>query len=564
MKNKFKIIIPSYNNEDWVEYNIASILNQNYSNYEVLYINDKSTDNTFNKVKDIVNELDNWTIINNKENKGAQYNYFEHLNTFLTDDKDILIHLDGDDWLYDDNVLDNLNKFYCEKDCWMTYGGFVCWDGSEDVKLPNPQSTPYPEFIHKYKMYRKDVWRASHLRTFRSFLIKSVKNSDLKSNIDGKYYWHAADLAHQFPCLEMCPKDKIGVVDFYTHCYNASQQNSIRTREREDSNNQKYEEEIRNKKIYKEGLKGEKLPQVNIFGSPSGGELCSIPTEFSYCYNVYKGEYDLVLLNDMDIEKYLDGEYQIGNNVPIVARLLEQRDYFQGKLMNKVKENYHKFHTILTFDKILLDTLPNARFCNAEGITAFSVFPNTMNIPSYYPKITGEFNVSKTIQMFPKNNFNRAVCITSAKAFLPGHNVRLNFVKNSKDKIDLFGKGIKEVESKLDVLHNYAFSLAIENNISKDDYYFTEKLIECIITGTIPIYYGCPNIDKFFDIKGILTFNTQKELDDILDNLNEEKYNSMLKYAKANYNKAIKEFVLDNDSLYKLHLKNIIKDGTTV
>ena len=38
----------------------------------------------------------------------------------------------------------------------------------------------------------------------------------------------------------------------------------------------------------------------------------------------------------------------------------------------------------------------------------------------------------------------------------------------------------------------------------------------------------------------------------------------MLKYAKANYNKAIKEFVLDNDSLYELHLKNIIKDGITV
>ena len=564
MNNKFKIIIPSFNNEDWIEYNIASVLNQNYNNYEVLYVNDKSTDNTLNKVKDIVGELSNWTIINNKENKGAQYNYFEHLDTFLNNDNDILIHLDGDDWLYDDNVLKNLNKYYNEKDCWMTYGGFVCWNGSEEVTLPNPQSTPYPEFIHKYKMYRNDVWRASHLRTFRSFLIKAVHNSDLKSNIDGKYYWHAADLAHQFPCLEMCPKDKIGVVDFYTHCYNASQQNSVRTREREDSSNTKFEREIRNKKKYKEGLSGEKLPQVNVFGSVSGAELCSVPTKFSYCYNVYDGEYDLVLFNDMDIEKYLNGEYQVGKDVPVVARLLEQRDYFQSKLMNKVKENAHKFHTILTFDKILLDTLPNAKFCNAEGITAFSVFPNAMNIPSYYPKVTGEFDVSKTIQMFPKTNFNRAVCVTSSKAFLPGHNVRLNFIKNSKDKIDLYGRGIKEVESKLDVLHNYAFALAIENNVSKNDYYFTEKLIECIITGTIPIYYGCPNIDKFFDTRGILTFNTQEELDNILDNLNEEKYNSMLKYAKANYNKAIKEFVLDNDSLYELHLKNIIKDGITV
>jgi len=564
MKNKFKIIIPSYNNEDWVEYNVASVLNQNYDNYEVLYINDKSTDNTFNKVKDIVGEFSNWTIINNKKNKGAMYNYFEHLDSFLTDDEDILVHLDGDDWLYDDNVLENLNKYYNEKDCWMTYGGFVCWDGSEEVTLPNPQSTPYSDFIHKYKMYRKDQWRASHLRTFKSFLIKAIDNKDLKSSTDKEYFWHASDLSFQFPCLEMCSKDKIGVVDFYTHVYNQSNQNAIRTQERESNENVKYEIEIRNKRKYKEGLSGEKLPQINVFGSVSGVELCSIPTKFSYCYNICDGEYDLVLFNDMDIEKYLNGEYQVGKDVPVVARLLEQRDYFQSKLMNKVKENAHKFHTILTFDKILLDTLPNARFCNAEGITAFSIFPNAMNIPSYYPKITGEFDVSKTIQIFPKNQFNRAVCITSAKAFLPGHNVRLNFIKSSKDKIDLYGKGIKEVESKLDVLHNYAFALAIENNISKNDYYFTEKLIECIITGTIPIYYGCPNISKFFDTRGILTFNTQEELDNILDNLNEEKYNSMLKYAKINYNKAIKEFVLDNDSLYELHLKNIIEDGTTI
>ena len=266
----------------------------------------------------------------------------------------------------------------------------------------------------------------------------------------------------------------------------------------------------------------------------------------------------------MDVEKYLNGEYQIGDNVPIVARLLEQRDYFEGKLMDKVKNNYQKFHTILTFDKILLDTLPNAKFCNAEGITAFSVFPNAMNIPPYHPKITGEFDVNKTINIFPKNVFNKAVCITSSKSFLPGHNVRLNFIKNSKDRLDLFGKGIKEVESKLDVLHNYAFSLAIENNVSKDDYYFTEKLVECIITGTIPIYYGCPNISKFFDLRGIITFNTQEELDDILSNLNEEKYNSMLEYAKINYEKAKNSYVLDNDSLYNLHLKNIIEDGITI
>ena len=42
-KNLFKIIVPSFNNEDWVEYNIDSILNQTYDNYKVLYV--YATDN---------------------------------------------------------------------------------------------------------------------------------------------------------------------------------------------------------------------------------------------------------------------------------------------------------------------------------------------------------------------------------------------------------------------------------------------------------------------------------------------------------------------------------------
>jgi len=38
----------------------------------------------------------------------------------------------------------------------------------------------------------------------------------------------------------------------------------------------------------------------------------------------------------------------------------------------------------------------------------------------------------------------------------------------------------------------------------------------------------------------------------------------MLEYAKANYKKAVENFVLDNDSLYELHLKNIIKNGIII
>ena len=52
-ENKFKIVIPSYNNEQWIEHNVASILNQTYTNYDVLYINDASTDDTLSHIQKI-------------------------------------------------------------------------------------------------------------------------------------------------------------------------------------------------------------------------------------------------------------------------------------------------------------------------------------------------------------------------------------------------------------------------------------------------------------------------------------------------------------------------------
>ena len=79
-QNKFKLIVPSYNNEQWVEYNLSSILNQTYQNFEVVYINDASDDTTLEKVNSIVGDNKKFNIINNKTNKGAAYNYVEFVD----------------------------------------------------------------------------------------------------------------------------------------------------------------------------------------------------------------------------------------------------------------------------------------------------------------------------------------------------------------------------------------------------------------------------------------------------------------------------------------------------
>ena len=560
INNKFKIVSPSYNNEKWVDIHTDSILEQTYDNYEVLYINDCSTDNTLDKVEKLVGNNSKFKIISNEKNMGATHNYI-NIDDFMDDDEEIIVHLDGDDWLAVPNVLEELNTFYNENDFWMTYGGFVVWNGGEETKLPYPQNTEYDSFVHKYNMYRKDLWRASHLRTFKWFLFKNIDKKDFVSKIDNKLYWHASDLSWSYPALEMCPTDKIGVVDFTTHIYNASEENQVRTREREHQDNQKFELEIRNKKRYKtvkrkSDLRGEKLPQVNT-PSPMA-EIGSIPTKFTYCFNQKDGDFDMLLLNDNEVLEYLNGSIKIDKKVPIVVRLHEQRDYFNKELMKVVIDNHDKFHTILTFDKIILESVTNATFCNADGITQFVIQPNTSNITPYHSELYTDTDVNQTIKIYEKTNFDRASCITSTKSFLPGHTDRLNFVYNIKDRVDLYGRGIREIPSKLDALHNYAFSVGIENNVSKDDYYFTEKLLELFVTGTVPIYYGCPNISEFFDMNGILTFTNQNELDEILNNLSQEKYNSMFDSVKNNFDIATKNFVLHNDSLYTLHLEKIL------
>ena len=49
--NKFIIIIPAYNVEAWVGLNLEILKNQSYKNFECVFIDDASTDDTVNVVK---------------------------------------------------------------------------------------------------------------------------------------------------------------------------------------------------------------------------------------------------------------------------------------------------------------------------------------------------------------------------------------------------------------------------------------------------------------------------------------------------------------------------------
>lgn len=547
--NRFKIIIASYNNEAWVEYNLASILNQTYENYEVIYVDDKSEDRTIQKVKEIVGGNKKFTIIENETNLGGTYNHIRFFDSI--EDNEILVLVDGDDWLFDDSVLDNLNNFYNEKDVWMTYGKFYAWDG-EYATEANPQNTPFPEFVHDNKLYRLDTWRSSHLRTYKGFLVKAIDKQDFISKIDNKLFNHAADLALAFPCLEMCPKEKIGVLDFPSYIYNASKSAGERTRNRESQDNIKYEIEIRNKKKYKEGHFGNKLPQVNVIGYFQ--ETNYIPKDFSFVYDVVNGEQDINLITDFDILRYIKGEKKITKG-KIVADLHESplHNAHMKETYDLVYQNYNMFDLILTYDSKLL-TLPNAekRLCMWRCLNK--------NVHTKEWPILSDDSLYKIY-----NKTKNISCISSNKSFLPGHVLRLEMVnhilsKNTRNYIDMFGVGFNEITGKIEGLKDYRFSIAIEN--AYIDNWATEKLSDCFLTGTIPIYYGCPNVSEIFDIEGIITFSNKEELEGIINELHEngEKiYNSKLESIKRNF-EIVNQYSLNIDQVFNKHLKKLIHE----
>lgn len=106
-------------------------------------------------------------------------------------------------------------------------------------------------------------------------------------------------------------------------------------------------------------------------------------------------------------------------------------------------------------------------------------------------------------------------------------------------RVDCYGYGIREIPTKIDGLADYRFSVALEN--TREDDYFSEKLVDCFLTETVPIYWGAPGITELFDPDGMLIFDDLDDLWEILEKADEERYEAMLPHVRANKRKAIDE-----------------------
>ena len=87
-------------------------------------------------------------------------------------------------------------------------------------------------------------------------------------------------------------------------------------------------------------------------------------------------------------------------------------------------------------------------------------------------------------------------------------------------------------------LFDSQFHICIEN--SKQKNFFTEKLIDCLVTNTIPIYWGCENIENFFDTDGFYIVDSLSDVVKVCNSLTDDSYAEKLKIAEKNFELAQK------------------------
>lgn len=168
-------------------------------------------------------------------------------------------------------------------------------------------------------------------------------------------------------------------------------------------------------------------------------------------------------------------------------------------------------HTLLLTGEPSSITRYGKRFLAQFGHVLTSQEPHAIHHPNlihrqpgllwFYggPDHRGNYDWLKTVAPPEKTKALSCVCSTKAMGHTL-HSQRLDFVRRLMNgdlpEIDVWGYGIQPLDNKADAIDPYKYHLTIENHSC--DHHWTEKLADAFLGFSLPIYYGCTNLDAYF------------------------------------------------------------------
>ncbi|MBE1284270.1 MAG: hypothetical protein GJ676_13240 [Rhodobacteraceae bacterium] len=193
-----------------------------------------------------------------------------------------------------------------------------------------------------------------------------------------------------------------------------------------------------------------------------------------------------------------------------ISLIMGEPSEFHLKHLRLLRLSHRRFHKVLTFSEYLLNTIPNA-----------VLFPlGSTWVPEW--------------RDLPLNKTGMCSLIASAKRDSTGHKLRhemVEWVRAAGKDVDVMGRGYTPFDQKADGLAPYRYSIVIEN--VQETNYFSEKLVDAILCNTVPIYWGCPNLEQFLDPDGIIRCNSAQDIQAAVEAMSEADFQARLPRLQA-------------------------------
>lgn len=238
------ILTGFYNAEKYIERSILSIMGQTYKDFKCYITHDMSTDKSVDIILDLIKNDERFILVTDYEKKLYQAGNFDRTIRFNNEIKDdeVLIEVDGDDWLPDSKVFQRIHDVYTDSSVWIANGSFKYSNGQ------NGFSSPQEDFDN----LRNSRFTASHIRTWRAFLWRNIKEEDLRDE-EGNYWQWSGDLCFMYPMLEMSGPEHYRFMEEINYVYNAD--NPINEHKVDMRMVNEHASKIRNKKPYNRLIK---------------------------------------------------------------------------------------------------------------------------------------------------------------------------------------------------------------------------------------------------------------------------------------------------------------------
>lgn len=235
-------------------------------------------------------------------------------------------------------------------------------------------------------------------------------------------------------------------------------------------------------------------------------------------------------IDHIDFSLFIDAvpEHQQELSSINILVLQEPNEYFG--LHDYAIQNKDLFTFILTWDNKVLNNCHNARYL-PFGHTWFKT-------DQYEKQHNKEFKVAHLCGKLLK---------TYGQSLRHELLARQNELKVPTKFFDVYGDRhtIEDArKGKEEVFGDVMFGVAIEN--TSHNGYFTEKLLDCFLLKTIPMYWGCPDVGKLFHAEGIIEFRNVDEFVEKANQLTEKDYMSRLSFVEENYKLALNYVEYEN------------------